>query len=200
MPLDVLDGTGAQQNMSTTLDASGYLVGSTCVTDPSSGAKQRVSTDHSSDGNALPNNSALVASVLELFNGVTYDRERGNMDTTTAILNVSSQTANVNSSDQTNYNGRGVQLGINITALTGTTPTVTVSIQGKDVVSGQYYTLGTSAALNATGFTVLTLYPGVNPSNNVAFSQVLPRTWRVAVTLGGTSPSTNMTVGASIIR
>jgi hypothetical protein len=43
MTLVVQDATGAKQNMSTTTDASGNLVGSTCVTDPNSGAKQAVS-------------------------------------------------------------------------------------------------------------------------------------------------------------
>jgi hypothetical protein len=42
MVLKVIDGAGAPQNLSTTLDASGNLVGATSVTDPVSGQKLTV--------------------------------------------------------------------------------------------------------------------------------------------------------------
>ena len=50
-----------------------------------------------------------------------------------------------------------------------------------------------SAAINGTGTTSYTIYPGVTVASNVAVSQVLPRLWRVS--LAGTStPSMTFSV------
>lgn len=116
-----------------------------------------------------------------------------------ALLTLAAQGAGtVNGADQKNINARGVQIGLNITAIAGTT-TVTVAIQGKDAASGQYYTLLQSAAISVTGFTLLTLYPGAPSVANLSSPQVLPATWRVIVTVAGTTPSATATVGASVI-
>jgi hypothetical protein len=98
--------------------------------------------------------------------------------------------------DNENYGAIGLQVGVNITALTGTAPTMTVIVEGKDK-SGAYYTLLSSAALNAVAFTLLTLYPGVTPAANLAVSQVLPRNWRVRVVIAGTTPAVTATISAS---
>jgi hypothetical protein len=138
--------------------------------------------------------------ILDYYNPIIGGPEqaRPNLDLA-ALITLSAASAGVNSADQANINGRGIQLGINITAITGTSPTLTVTIQGKDGASGQYYTLLASAALNATGFTLLTVYPGAPTTANVSASQVLPRTWRVITAIGGTGPSVTATVGASVI-
>jgi len=104
-----------------------------------------------------------------------------------------------NGADQRNVNHRGVQVVVDITAITGTGPTLTVKLQGKDAASGKYYDLLTSAALAATGTTLLTLYPGAPSTANVSIPQVLPATWRVIATVGGTGPAVTATVGASMI-
>lgn len=94
---------------------------------------------------------------------------------------------------------RGVQIGVDITAITGTSPTLTVIVEGLDDASGKYYTLLSSAALTATGTTLLTVYPGVTAAANGAASQALPKTWRIRYTIGGTGPAVTATVGASLI-
>ena len=137
--------------------------------------------------------------VLNPVDGFTNDVE-SNHDKLALLNLVTSAAASSNSADQVNINGRGIQVGVNITALGGTTPTATVTIQGKDAASGVYYTLLQSAALSAAGFTLLTVYPGVAAAANVAASQVLPATWRVLVALGGTAPTVSATVGASLIN
>lgn len=53
MALKGQDSTGAQVSLSTTLDASGFLVGSTCITDPVTGNKQTVSQLHNADKQSL---------------------------------------------------------------------------------------------------------------------------------------------------
>lgn len=125
--------------------------------------------------------------------------EESNHDKNALITLTTQGVGTVNGTDQTNVNGRGVQVGIDITALTGTSPTVTVTIEGKDAASGKYYTLLQSAALAATGFTLLTLYPGAPTTANVSSPQVLPATWRVKAVVGGTTPAATATIGASVI-
>lgn len=133
-----------------------------------------------------------------LFNGIGYDRARGNLDNIT-LFTLSSQAANGNSTDQTNFNGRGLKLVTNITGITGSgTPTLTVTIQGKDPVSGQYYTILTGAGITATGTQVLTVYPGIAVAANVSASDILPRTWRVAFTITGTTPGFSGSIACSV--
>lgn len=136
-----------------------------------------------------------------LFNpasGNSFDQE-SNHDKAALLALVAQGVGTVSGGDQANINGRGVQVGIDITALTGTGPTVTVTIQGKDAASGKYYTLLQSAAIAATGFTLLTLYPGAPSAANASSPQVLPATWRVIAAVAGTGPAATATVGASVI-
>lgn len=105
----------------------------------------------------------------------------------------------VSSADQTNVGSRGVTVIVDITAITGTTPTLTVVIEGKDPASGKYFTLLSSAALNAVATTVLSVYPGLTASANVAANAALPKTWRVRTVTGGTGPSVTATIGACVI-
>ena len=94
MTLKILDATGAQQTMSTTPDAGGTdQVGASCIADPASGVKQAVGSQHLTDSNALPGNSALVSGVNLQWNGSTYDRERNNEDAAASICPVSAQGA-----------------------------------------------------------------------------------------------------------
>lgn len=124
-----------------------------------------------------------------------------NIDVTTALINlINAGAGTTDSPDQTNSFAKGVVVGINTTVNSGTV-SVTVAIQGKDRVSGQYYSICTSAALAATAFTTLSTYPGQAATANVACALPLPPTWRVHVVSGaGVSPNFNMTIGAGLIH
>lgn len=166
-------------------------------TDPAR-ATQVYFTDPAAAADATTNpTTSLALAANELFNGTTWDRQRGNFDTG-ALITHTAAAAGVNGADQVNYNARGLHLTIDITAITGTTPTLTVTIQGKDSASGKYYTLLASAALNATGTTVLKVYPGITAAANVSVSDILPRNWRVITAIGGTAAVT-ATIAASVI-
>jgi hypothetical protein len=105
-----------------------------------------------------------------------------------------------NSSDLPNSGGNGVILGINISAKTGTIA-VTVAIQGKDIASGQYYSICTSASLTSAAFSTLSTYPAQTTQANIACAVPLPATWRVQVVSSvGASPVITMTVGASVLK
>lgn len=101
--------------------------------------------------------------------------------------------------DRSNHNARGLHLVIDITAIAGTSPTLTCTIQGYDPISGKYYDILASTALNATGTTVLKVYPGLTAAANAAANDVLPRNWRLKVVAGGTSPTATATVAANYV-
>lgn len=119
-------------------------------------------------------------------------------NTTKTIATLTAAAVGSNTAMLDNAFWRGVQLSINITAITGTAPTLTVFIEGQDETSGVWHTLLASAALTATGFTLLTLYPGVTVAANVSASQFLPKTWRVRYAIAGTTPAVTATIGASL--
>jgi hypothetical protein len=104
------------------------------------------------------------------------------------------RTATPTAVDQLNLFGRGVIVYVNVTnaAVAGS---VTFVIEGKDPLSGTYYTLLSSAALTTTGFRRFVVYPGYTASANVAANDVLPVTWRLRAThADGTN---SFTYGAS---
>jgi hypothetical protein len=98
MTLVVQDATGTKQNMSTTTDAAGNLVGSTCLTDPISGAKQTVSQLHSMDQQSVPGTaySGFSTGVAQLQDGVSglVNRQREVGQDNVAPLGVSAGAAN----------------------------------------------------------------------------------------------------------
>lgn len=125
----------------------------------------------------------------------TWDRKRGNSDLT--VFTSAARTATPTPFDGTNYNGRGLHLVIDVTSVTAS-PSVTFTVQGKDVISGKFYTLLASAAITGTGTTILRVYPGLTAAGNLVATDVLPRIFRVIATHGN-SDSITYSVGASVI-
>lgn len=117
-----------------------------------------------------------------------------------ALITHVAASVGVSGTDIADSGAKGVQVGINITAGTGTTPTLQVLVEGKDEASGVYYTLLDSTAVAATaGFTLMSLYPGLPVTAKVSANQVLPRVWRVRTVIGGTTPAVTATVGVTAI-
>lgn len=132
-----------------------------------------------------------------LFNGLTYEPQSSNQDANATLVPLAAQGAGtVNSSDIINTNGKGINIGINTTI--DAAGAYTVALQGKDVVSGTYYTILTSATLAATGFVLMSIYPGLVAVANTVANAVLPRTYRIQVVVT-TGPIT-ATIGASVIN
>jgi hypothetical protein len=111
-----------------------------------------------------------------------------------------------NSNDFTVGYGRGLICIFNQTANTPT-PSTTIAIQGKDPISGTYYTLGTGAAVTTTNGTAgvaqngVIVYPGFTgtaPTGFTAVSGFVPLTARVQMVVGGTGSSTG-TVNCSAV-
>lgn len=134
---------------------------------------------------------------LKAKGGKLLMANRENEDAT--LVTLTAAAVGGNSADQTNLVGRGVKLVIDITALAGTGPTLTVTVQGKDAASGKYFNILVSTALAAVATTVLEVYPGIANAANAAQGVTLPKTWRVLYAIGGTTPAVTATVGASVI-
>ena len=115
------------------------------------------------------------------------------------LLNPAAYTASMTCPDQKNHTWRGVNLVIDVTAVSGTTPTLVVALRGYDPTSGKYYTILASATISTVGTTVLSVYPGLTAAANSVANAVLPRTWDVVATIGGTTPSFTMSIGASML-
>ena len=108
------------------------------------------------------------------------------------------QATTVNSGDLDNPAGSATAFVVDITAITGTTPSATFLVEGKDPVSGKYYTILASAALTAAGTTVLRVFPGATAAANASVNDFIPKTFRVTCTIAGTTPAVTATVGVLI--
>lgn len=92
---------------------------------------------------------------------------------------------------------KGASVFIDITAVSGS-PSITVTIQGRDPASGKFLNILESSALSGVGTTVLTVYPGIAETANESANTVLPRKWRVSVSAGNADLIT-YSVGAVLI-
>lgn len=94
------------------------------------------------------------------------------------LLASAARTATVATADQSNNDYRGVHVIIDVTA-SADTPSVVATIQGKDEVSGKYYTILASAAITGSETRVLRVFPGATNASNLTANDILPSTWRV---------------------
>ena len=127
---------------------------------------------------------------MMLFNGTSWDRMRNNFVTTADSS--SARTATVAGATVTNFNARGAVITINVTAVSGTTPTLVAKLQYSPDAGTtwiDYTAKPVTATISATGQTTLTVYPSVVEVANAAVSLPIPRIVRMHYTIGGTSPS-----------
>lgn len=112
------------------------------------------------------------------------------------------RTVTTNSNDMQSEGYKGAWLVLNITAVTGTLPTLTVKLQGKDPLSAIYVDLPGAVFVEKTGISTdsLVLYPGIAETANRIESQPLPHPWRAVATIGGTGgPSFTFSLAGSLI-
>lgn len=105
------------------------------------------------------------------------------------LLASAARTATASSPDQTNYNGRGVRIFINVT-VHAVSAAIVPTIEVKDPVSGVYTAIATGASITGTGHTVITVFPGVTVAANLAISNALGKIWRVTMTPGNANSAT----------
>lgn len=143
---------------------------------------------------ALTAGQQVISARDSFYNGATWDRVRGNTETGSLITLT---TSSVNGADFTNYNARGIVIVLDVTAITGTSFTIT--IQGKDPTSAKYYTLLVSAAVSTVSTNIYRIYPGLTAAANATASDVVPRTFRVISTNTAISALTATCAGSLIL-
>lgn len=147
------------------------------------------------DGASTPSTTMIGAANLN-YNGTSFDLQRGNQNLT--ILSSAARTSSPTVTDQINYNARGLIVVVDVTAYTGSS-TMVITIEGKDNISGKYYTLLASAAISGTGTTILRVYPGLTAATNLVASDVVPRTFRIKSMHTG-SDSITYSIGCAVIQ
>jgi hypothetical protein len=120
--------------------------------------------------------------VVYVIDPVSGKASQGSNSDNLALIASSAYTSNQTSGDQTNSNGKGLLLFIKTGAFGSGASGIVATIQGKDPVSGQVYTILASAALTASSFTVLRVYPNLTTAANLVANDILPRTWNVTLT------------------
>jgi hypothetical protein len=110
-----------------------------------------------------------------------------------AIKQVAATTTYTSPKDLVNKGCRGVVVTLDMTNVG--TGSVTLSVQGKDRASGQYYTLLTGAAVVTNVTNRYTVYPGIPVVANVTAADALPELWRIQV-VANNANATTYTVGA----
>lgn len=110
------------------------------------------------------------------------------------LLSSAARTSTADSSDVNNTSYRGAHIVINVSSYTS--GQWTPIVQGKDPVSGSYYTILTGPTLASTGTTIIKVYPGLmaQSADDPIANDFLPRTWRIRM-LGGATPSATFSVG-----
>ena len=133
-----------------------------------------------------------------LFNGTTWDRQRGNVDGSLGDTQTISTATTTNGAKQTNYNAKGAIITVICGTVTGTLPTLQLQLQYSYDGGTTYITLGglTTTFALATGNSIcLLVYPiaslstttGATQTNDFAFP--MPRTWRIQYVTTGTGIS-----------
>lgn len=112
------------------------------------------------------------------------------------------KTATGNGATVANSGNKGVQIVIALGVVTGTTPTAVFKVQTSVDGGTTWVDLpgATTASLVATGNWGITIYPGqavtagtTTTGTTATVSGVIPRSWRVVWTIGGTTPSFTIT-------
>lgn len=117
-------------------------------------------------------------------------------------LHTGVETVTINGDDQTNVGNKGIRIYLDVTASSGSSPTLSVKLQIKDSLSGVYVDVPNASFAQATGTGTQTLlvYPGIAEQANVSVSSVLGNTYRVRSFIGGSNPSFTYTISGELIQ
>lgn len=132
--------------------------------------------------------TGVVAEVPMLYNGTAnkYDRRRNNVEFT--ALASAARTATTTSSDIVTYNARGVTVILAMTTVG--TGSVTITINGKDSLSGNYYTILTGSAVVTNSTNVYRIFPGATVAANAVANDQIPRIIQVVTTANNANSAT----------
>jgi hypothetical protein len=114
---------------------------------------------------------------------------------------LTAKTATANGTTITNASARGAIFFVNVTAVSGTIPTLAIKMQVQDSLSGLWFDVpgATLATITTAGIFMITISPGLTEAANTKVSFPLPRVYRWTWTIGGTTPSFTFGIGAGYV-
>ena len=109
------------------------------------------------------------------------------------LLHSASRTTSQNNTagvgDTLNPGYTGIRVILDMTVVTAS-PSVTLTIQGKDPASGKYYTLLAGAAVTTATTNVYTVAPNAPVTTNVSANAELPETFRINIVANNANAGT----------
>lgn len=111
-------------------------------------------------------------------------------------LESAARTLTTSSDDLINDRCRGVHVVLDMTTVG--TGNVTLTIEGKDELSGEYYTILAGAAVSTNSTNVYKVFPGAPATANVSANDLIPLNWRVTVTANNANEAV-YSVGYSLV-
>lgn len=112
------------------------------------------------------------------------------------------KTATFNGATLTNVTSKGATVVLHLGVVSGTSPTLVIKLQGSADGGTSWFDLpgATTATITTTGDYGIQIYPGLvtvagvtTTATTAQVSGLLPKTWRVVYTIGGTTPSFTIT-------
>ena len=93
---------------------------------------------------------------------------------------------------------KGLTLFLSVSAASGTAPTLDCKVQQLDVVSGMYFDVIGAAFAQVTGVSTqaLAIFVGAQTVAGVSLNGTIRNQYRIAYTIGGTTPSFTFSIGA----
>jgi hypothetical protein len=143
-----------------------------------------------------------IGADLMWFNGTSWDRARGGNSVATTTGDTGAKTTTGNGATITNVGNKGIQVFVVLGTVSGTTPTCVFKMQGSVDGGTNWYDIpgATTASLTTSVNVGIMLYPGIaviagttTTGTTAGASGILPRTWRMVWTIGGTTPSFTIT-------
>lgn len=180
-----------------------YLAGLSFIYDPTAalgwvGQRTAFNVTDAIAGGAFVASGQMQYNSGEAAAGAFWERMRGNYNQ--VQLASAARTASVNGTTQTNQNGRGIMVFLNVSASAGGAG-IQVVIEMIDSISANTKQISaTPVAVAATGQFVYTYYPGAATVGGATATseQPIPRTWRARV-IHGDAASHTYSVSASVI-
>jgi len=172
------------------LPAGTNSIGAVNLKAPTNGAEMTISqTATSNDATSETIPALYTVGYNQLFNGSKWDRQRSN--TEGALIASGSRTASTSTAIQTNHNGRGVILALDVTAVPVSAETLTIEV--KMSISGQAsQAIAVYSIPNTVGKYFLMVAPGLVEKDGTTLkikqvSASLPRSWYTVITHSASS-------------
>lgn len=115
-----------------------------------------------------------------------------------AVVSLSGASASGASAVLNNPQGRGVTVYLDVTSLSGTSPSFVPTVQGYDATTGAVVNLLAGPSVTAAGTHVMQVYPGIASAAGAAASAVVPPQWKLAYTIAGTTPAVTVVATAAL--